>query len=621
MDDYSKEILYKCFVELIDGLNVNFVDNKVRNNVFAKILEELPNTEDKKFDYSFIYIYIIAIILNNRSFFNSRFEKLSWKLQLRDFYSESTINGYAANDYGLMDGATDEDKALYEKAEADYVPYFYDDYQDYLAQKYKDSPYNPDDLEIISFEQKYSDSHEEEDNNGKYSGSSYEEFIDEHYQQLLSSLPERLKNMNGPNINMIIQCIRNALAHNQFNFTKEGLSMYSKDSETGIVNFECCISHFDMVHILEEYINIILDKKNIVETPYINYFVFNRLDEISRSFEYSMLKNELEKEFKSLGLEIEFSNILDNIEKDIEINREEYLEDYDPTEDTSSEEEYLNVDRLLLLMKYVKKYFKDNYNGINEECKLLEILLVLKDFDMLLEENWFDVYKAMEYKTLEILDFDGPESLIDKKFPSLEKIDMSSENKAIIAKIIVLLNIVFVQCSYENVDKTMIDLSTIKINEEYLEEKSKIFEPQIEKIKSRCDKSLDNINRLSDAIGKGLVSTEKKKALDLMKDDLLRMKKNISKLKDEWESAIKFDSLSIINHIRNSFAHGAFVIQPPEYEMDLKSFNIIIRDYEPETDKLTFSGTISIYDLLTQLLKPEIMHQLFDFEHEKNKSN
>ena len=198
---------------------------------------------------------------------------------------------------------------------------------------------------------------------------------------------------------------------------------------------------------------------------------------------------------------------------------------------------------------------------------------------------------------------------------------MSGENKAIIAKIIVLLNIVFVQCSYENVDKTMIDLSTIKINEEYLDEKSKIFGPQIEKIKSRCDKSLDSINRLADAIDKGKVSTEKKRALDLMKDDLLRMKKNISKLKDEWESAIKFDSLSIINHIRNSFAHGAFVIQPPEYEMDLKSFNIIIRDYEPETDKLTFSGTISIYDLLTQLLKPEILCQLFNLKREKNKSN
>ena len=55
--------------------------------------------------------------------------------------------------------------------------------------------------------------------------------------------------------------------------------------------------------------------------------------------------------------------------------------------------------------------------------------------------------------------------------------------------------------------------------------------------------------------------------------------------------------------------------------MDLKSFNIIIRDYEPETDKLTFSGTISIYDLLTKILKPEIVCQLFNLRYEKNKSN
>ena len=92
-------------------------------------------------------------------------------------------------------------------------------------------------------------------------------------------------------------------------------------------------------------------------------------------------------------------------------------------------------------------------------------------------------------------------------------------------------------------------------------------------------------------------------------------------MQNEWRNAIKFDNLSIINHIRNSFAHGAYVIQPPRYGMDLKSFNIIIRDYEPETDKLTFSGTISIYDLLTKILKPEIVCQLFNLRYEKNKSN
>ena len=46
--------------------------------------------------------------------------------------------------------------------------------------------------------------------------------------------------------------------------------------------------------------------------------------------------------------------------------------------------------------------------------------------------------------------------------------------------------------------------------------------------------------------------------------------------------------------------------------MDLKSFNIVIKDYEPGSNKVSFSGTISIYDILTQVLKPEVISQLFD---------
>ena len=622
MNKYSKEVLYKCLNNLIDGLYKDCLERKYDNNCFDQIKKELTdNNISNDFDYNFIYVYIITILLNNRLFFTNKFAKLSWDLPLHRFDSNSTINGYSVHEYGLMEAPTKEEIVEQEDAELLDNPTYLFEYQDYIDSKYRDSIYEPDDQEQIIFEEKYNFDHGIDYNpDDYYTYDGYSDWIEEEYNKALATLPEMLKNGDMPNINMIIQCIRNALAHSQFNITEDGLSMYSKDSTTGLVNFECVISNMDMIEILEKYIDTVFHEKKIVKIPYIMFLIFNDTIDGADKFGYDELKGILNIEFKLLNLENEYLKIINDVEEDIRINRNKYLGNHDK-EDNLSEEEYLEVDRRIVLVNLVQNFFIKNMTIISKECKLLEILFILEDFDRQLEQNSFNIYKNHEYKHDDIIDLDNLEATIYQKYSWLYTIDISVDVKSFIAKIAVLLNLLFVQCSYENINKDQIDLSMMIINNEYLDEKNKIFSSQIEKIKAKCDKSLKKIDELNNAINSGRVGEEKQELLDAMKDDLWRMRANVSKLKSEWTSAISFNNSSIFNHIRNSFAHGSYTIQIPENEMDLKLFNIIIRDYEPETNKLTFSGTISIYDILTQILKPEIVHQLFDFEHKKNKSN
>ena len=621
MNKYSKEVLYKCLNNLIDGLYKDCLERKYDNNCFDQIKKELTDKNiSNDFDYNFIYVYIITILLNNRSFFTNKFAKLPWDLPLHKFDSNSTINGYSANDYGMMEGMTKEEIDEYEEVESLSNKDFLFEYQDYIAKKYKDSIYEPDDQEMIVFEKKYNFDHGIDYNPDDYDGGSYNDWAEEEYNEALATLPEILKNKDMPNINMIIQCIRNALAHNQFNITEEGLSMYSKNNETGLINFECVISNIDMIEILEKYINMVFSEKRIIKIPYILnlYFCGNvdRRNEIG----YNKLKDILSREFRLLKLDNEYLKIINDVENDITVNRNEYLKEYDK-EGNLSEEEYLDIERRNILVNFAKQFFIKNQGIIDKECKLLEVLFVLESFNNQLEENWYDVYSAYNYNQDDIINFNNSEVMIYNKFPWLYHVNIPIDIRDFIAKMTVLFNLLFVQCSYENINKDQIDLSMMTINSEYIDEKNNIFSSQIDRIKAKCDKSLKKIDELNNAINTGRVGGEKQELLDAMKDDLWRMRANVNKLKAEWTSAISFNNSSIFNHIRNSFAHGSYTIQIPENEMDLKSFNIMIRDYEPETNKLTFSGTISIYDILTQILKPEIVHQLFDFEHEKNKSN
>ena len=621
MNKYSKEVLYKCLNNLIDGLYKDCLERKYDNNCFGLIKKELTdNNISNDFDYNFIYVYIITILLNNRSFFTNKFSKLPWDLPLHKFDSNSTINGYSINNYGMMEEPTKEEIDEYEEAEFLYDKNFLLEYQDYITQKYKDSIYEPDNQEMIVFEKKYNFDHEIDYNPDDYTGDDYNDWAEEEYNEALATLPETLKNKDIPNINMIIQCIRNALAHNQFNITEEGLSMYSKDSNTGLINFECVISNIDMIEILEKYINMLFNGQNIIKIPYILYLYYSDIGDRRDRIEYNNLKDILYNEFKLLNLENEYLKIISDVENDITLNRNEYLKDYDK-EGNLSKEEYLDIERRIILINFLKKFFTENQKIIDKECKLLEVLFVLESFNNQLEENWYDVYNAYNYNNDDIINLDNSEVMIYHKFPWLYHVNIPIDIRGFIAKMNVLFNLLFVQCSYENINKDQIDLSMMIINSEYIDEKNKIFSLQIDKIKAKCDKSLKKIDELNNAINSGRVGVEKQELLDAMKDDLLRMRANVRKLKAEWTSATSFNNLSIFNHIRNSFAHGSYTIQIPKNEMDLKSFNIIIRDYEPETDKLTFSGTISIYDLLTQLLKPEILCQLFNIKSEKYKSN
>ena len=609
MNKESKEILFKCLNRLIDGLNNDCLQRNISNNCFEEIKGELPNNID--FDYNFIYVYLITILLNNRSFFKNKFSKLPWEIPLHRFDSNSTINGYLALEYGRKEELTEQEIEEYEKAEFLSDPAYSDEYQDYINKKYKDSMYEPDDQESIIFEEKYNFDHGIDYNPDEYNNEFLDALVEAEYNDALATLPAMLKNKDKPNINMIIQCIRNALAHNHFNFTDNGLSMYSIDNVTGKKNFECVISNVDMVEILEKYIGMVFNEKEMIKTPYIMYLMFNDIGDREDTLIYDEFKDILSNEFKSLNLENEFSKLLNEVERIINENRNKYLEDYDSEEDLS-EDEYLNFDRKNILINLVKKYFLENNTAISSECKLFEVLFVLESFNKELEENWYDVYKAYDFDSSNIVNFDGLEYIVYTKFPWLYTIDIPVEVKSFLSKIVVLLNLLFVQCSYDDVDKNQIDLSMMKINDDYIEEKNEIFSSKIDKIRDKCDKSIEKIEGLSIAIKTGRASSEKQELLAIMKNDLSRMKSNIDKIKNDWKLAINFDNSSIINHIRNSFAHGSYTIQIPENSMDLKSFNIVIKDYEPGSNKVSFSGTISIYDILTQVLKPEVISQLFD---------
>ncbi len=613
MNKESKETLYKCLLYLLNGLNEDCLDVNVNDNYFKELLDALPNNDNIEFEYNFIYVYMITILLNNHSFFNNKISKLPWNMPFHTFDDYSTINGHLAIDYGLKEGLTDEEIDEYEKSEVLNDPSYSIEYQDYLEKKYKDSMYEPDVQESIIFGEKYNFDHDIDYNPDEYSNDYYNNMLEEVYNEALATLPAMLKNKDKPNFSRIVQCIRNALAHNHFSITDGGLSMFSKDSFTGEKNFECVISNANLLEIIEKYISMILEE-DIIQTPTIMYLFFNDIKTMPIEDDYIELKNNLYKEFKSLNLENEFIKIMENVEKNINDNRSEYLIDYDKEEDIT-EEEYLNYDRKRVLIELVKEYFLKNNEVISNECKIFELLFIIENFNHQLYENWYGVYSSFDYDSSKVLSFDNLEYEIKHKYPWIYDIYVSMESKSFLSKIVLLLNLLFVQCPYDNVDKEVIDLSMMTIDPEYINEKNKIFAPQIEKIKAKCEKAMERIDQLTDTINSGKTSIEKQDLLVAMQNDLNRMKDNIDKLKSDWKSAVSFDNSSIIKHIRNSFAHGSYTIQIPEDKMDLKSFNIVIKDYEIKTNKITFSGTISLYDLLTNVLKPEIINKLFDLDN------
>ncbi len=611
MDDYSKEVLYNCLTYLIDGINKDVNSKVIKNNIFEKLSNIFPKKDYDETIYNFAYIYITSVLLNNRAFFNNRFDKLPWNLPLSDFSNESTLDAFSLP---FLDDAAKNNDDDYDR---DYNDYSYIDniekirhghgklYDELLCYDDKESKYNPDTLELINLEY------------DKENPEDYSDYEDLDYD-ILPLLPEILLDVNGLNVNNIIKCIRDALAHNCYNFTNTGLCIYKKNYKTGGIEFECNIAFEDMDRILAEYIKLIMPDSHIDKIYTIMSILFrDELDYVSNYF-IETLDELLMNNFKYLGLEDDYSKIKIKVENEINNNRSYYLEDYDKEdyEDYSNPEEvYLEYYVKLLTIRYVKEYFKENLKKIFPSYKMCEIYCILKDFNNLMySDDWpsYDKYKR------DFIPFDYTYDVIED---NIYDIDISNINISLIAKLNVLLNLLFVQSSYENVNKEQIDLSMMKINKEYVDDLQKRNGPTYKRLLSSKRKLEKGIKGLEESIEidrlNGINNTNKEKGLYEQKEKLDDLNNTISEFLSSWYQCGVLDNESILMHIRNAFAHGSYHIDFIENDSDLKSIYLNIEDYETNSGNLSFSGKISIYDLLNSVLKKDIVDQLFGSNSKK----
>ena len=282
------------------------------------------------------------------------------------------------------------------------------------------------------------------------------------------------------------------------------------------------------------------------------------------------------------------------------------------------------------LFEFLKKYFKGNpyfLNYINFNKKLAE------DIYSLLAGIYFNMYNNDT-------DIYGYHTNISDRLSNVPNeyfiSDYYNEIETYKADIYVLLNSLFVQNDFHNIDVSSMTFSSLQLSNEYLRSMTNNYIAKKQRIEHELNEYQKKYFEKFYTAQSKIINSESKGQELLKKAELKREKYNkmvgeksnelVKLYNDYLNSRNCRNNIEIIEHIRNSLAHGnlnvyiaytdeidyekSYSCTLDDYKYDVNNIDIIINDYDNDGN-LSFSGTVKLVELLKNVFNPEIVKQLF----------